>query len=137
MPGLSDIALSSRTVTVGTVAVPVYGVSAQGISVLIERFPEVRDLFNGKDVDVSADSLFTLVPTAIAAIIAAGIGAPGDKDQEAIAATLSLEAQMDFLEAIIELTMPKGIGPFVDRLRSMLEGAGLNAGNLMSNPGTN
>jgi hypothetical protein len=52
---------------------------------------------------------------AIAAIIAAGCGYPGDDQAEAVAGKLSLDAQADLLASILRLTLPKGIGPFVEK----------------------
>jgi hypothetical protein len=55
----------------------------------------------------------------VAAIIAAGCGYPGDDKAEAIAAKLPLDSQTDFLAAILRLTLPKGIGPFVNKLTAL------------------
>jgi hypothetical protein len=115
MVGLLDIAPSSRTVTVNGAELEVKGVSAGGVAYLLQKFPELRALLAGRD-DVDANSLISRVPDAIAAIIASGCGYPGSADAEAKAAELPAEAQMDILAAIVELTMPKGVGPFLEKL---------------------
>ncbi len=122
MPGLKDIAPSFTTVEVKGVAVPVTGVSALGIAYLFNRFPVVRELIGGKDVDLSADALMTLAPEAVAAIIAVGTGAVNDSHAEAVAATLGVGDQVDLLEAIIKETMPNGVAPFVQKLSVMFKG---------------
>ena len=44
---------------------------------------------------------------AVAAIIAAGCGYPGDNAAETVAGNLSLDIQADLLAAILRLTLPK------------------------------
>ena len=56
---------------------------------------------------------------AVAAIISAGCGYPGDEKAEAVAGKLSLDAQADLLASILRLTLPKGIGPFVEKLTAL------------------
>ena len=119
MVGLLDIAPAAETVTVGGQPVAVHGVSARGIAVLLGRFPELRALIAQRQQDVSADRLMVLVPDAIAAIIAAGTGLPGDAAMEAAADRLPVEEQLDLLDAILRLTLPSGIGPFVERLAGL------------------
>lgn len=125
MVGLLDIAPLTEKVSVGGATVEVSGVSASGIISLIARFPEFRLLMTGKEVDVG--SLIAMGGQAVAAIIAAGVGFPGDEAQEAAAARLPLEAQTDILAAIIKVTLPNGIGPFFEKLTALLavkDGAG-------------
>ncbi|RWC29846.1 MAG: hypothetical protein EOS70_23445 [Mesorhizobium sp.] len=118
MAGLLDIAPLTEKVRVGGATVEVSGVSAGGIVAMIARFPEFRMLMTGKDVDVA--SLVSMGGDAVAAIIAAGVGFPGDEAQEAAAARLPLEAQADILAAIIKVTLPNGIGPFLEKLTALL-----------------
>jgi len=133
MPGLLDVARISKQVTVegADEPVPVYGVSAKGIAVLLDRFPILRELFAGRQIDMTPDKIIALVPDAIACIIACGMGFPGDAAQEAAAAQLPAETQLDFISQILALTMPKGVGPFVEKIGALLPG---EAGILMSTP---
>lgn len=135
MVSLVDIAPATETVTVRGQAVPVHGVSARGLAVLLGRFPEVRALMAQQQQDITADRLVELIPDAIAAIIAAGTGLPGDSEAEAVAAALPVEEQFDLLEAILRLTMPTGVGPFVARL-ARLGGALGVASQAPATPGT-
>lgn len=108
----------------------VFGVSAEGIVMLLKRFPEIQMLMTGKALE--GDQLATLAPPAIAAIIAAATGTTGNKKAELIASRLPLELQMEILEAVIKLTMPNGLGPFVKRLQDMAAMLGANASSAES-----
>lgn len=116
MAGLKDIVVSCEEVS----GVTVTGVSAQGIGYLLARYPELAKVMTGQPV--TAKQLWDIAPHAIAAIIATGCGVVPDgtdecvklqKDSEAKAAVLPAGLQMQFLDAIIRLTMPGGVGPFV------------------------
>lgn len=114
MPGLVDLAGRHETVE----GVRVTGITAAGLASLLGRFPELRKYASG--VPVTTDELIGIAPAALAAIIAAGIGAPGDDEQEGAAAALPLSLQADFLEAIIRMTAPGGVGPFVERVLRLM-----------------
>lgn len=118
MTGLLDIAPSSEVVTVNGTAVPVTGVSAEGLAYLLGRFPELRMAMAGREV--GAKQWQSLGGKIVSAIIAAGVGFPGDVDQEKAAAALPAGVQLDFLEKIIKVTMPEGPIPFIERATAML-----------------
>lgn len=122
MSDLLDVAPSSETVMVRGKAVEVGGVSAAGFAYLLGRFPELRKLMTGMTVE--QDDLFLLAGEAIAPIIAAGTGAPGNQEVEAIAGNLSVDEQSDLIGAIFRQTFPKGVGPFVERLAGLAESLG-------------
>lgn len=128
MVGLLDIAPLTEKVSVGGKQLAVYGISAKGLVSLIARFPEIRQLMNGREVDVG--SLMNIGGEAISAIIAAGCGYPGDDKQEEAAGRLPLETQADILAAIIKVTLPNGVGPFIEKLTAMLAVKGDGAGAL-------
>ena len=117
MVGLIDIAPSVETVDVQGAPVAVHGISAKGIAHLLGRFPELRMLMTGQQVET--EQLMTMGGDAVAAIIAAGCGYPGDEKAEAVAGKLSLDAQADLLAAILRLTLPRGVGPFVEKLTAL------------------
>lgn len=117
MTSLLDIAPSTETVPINGQAVAVYGVSAKGVASLLGRFPELRALMSGREVE--PDKLMAMSGDAVAAILAAGTGAPGDPEAERIAGLLAVEQQADLMEAILRLTMPRGVGPFVEQLGRM------------------
>jgi hypothetical protein len=74
-------------------------------------------LTTGKEV--GTDELLDTGGDAVAAIIAAGCGYPGDDKAESVAANVSVDAQVDLLAAILRLTLPKGVGPFVEKLTAL------------------
>lgn len=113
MTGLLSIAPVTTTVA----GVTVHGVSAKGIALLLDGFPALRALMSGREVAV--DELIQAAPDAVAAIIAAGIGYPGDAQQIEAAAALPLDLQADFIAAILKLTMPKGPKGFLEKLSGL------------------
>lgn len=130
MPGLRDIANTSPTVTVQGQPVTVSGVSARGIAVLLERFPPLRELFAGKAPQIDPATVMKLVPEAVACIIACGTGAPGDLEAEKIADSLVAGDQLDLLSKIIEVTMPRGFGPFVEKVETIAAIMGAESMNI-------
>ena len=117
MVGLIDIAPSVETIDVQGTAVAVHGVSAKGVAHLLGRFPELRMLMTGQNVE--ADKLMAVGGDAVAAIIAAGCGYPGDEKAETVASSLAVAAQADLLAAILRVTLPAGLGPFVEKLTGL------------------
>jgi len=117
MVGLLDIAPLIQTVTLRDHPIEVTGVSAKGLAQLLLHFPELRALISGRDVDL--DQLLELGGDVVAAVIAAGCGQAGDAQAEAAAGRLGLDDQAELLAAIMTLTMPQGVGPFVDKLARM------------------
>lgn len=134
MVGLVDIAPVTTAVTIRGQEVTVTGISARGIALLLARFPELRALMTGREV--ALDELLKLGGDVVAAIIAAGTGVPGDAQAEAAADNLTLEEQADLIAAIVELTMPRGLGPLVDRLSrlGLLAGGGASVTPAMTSP---
>ena len=134
MVGLVDIAPVTSTILVRGQDITITGVSARGIALLLARFPELRAVITGREV--AMDDLLKLGGDVIAAIIAAGTGSPGDDDAERAADNLTLEEQADLLASIVELTMPRGLGPLVERLSrlGLLAGGGASAMQAATSP---
>src|SRR3954452_9356317 len=128
MVGLIDIAPATETVQAQGKPVTVHGVSAKGLAHLLARFPELRRLMTGQEVQT--DQLLAMGGDPVSEIIAAGCGSPGDNAAEAIAGNLSLDIQADLLAAILRLTLPRGVGPFVEKLTAL--GTILNADGAQS-----
>ena len=134
MVGLVDIAPVTSTILVRGQDITITGVSARGIALLLARFPELRAVMTGREV--ALDDLLKLGGDVIAAIIAAGTGSPGDDDAERAADNLTLEEQADLLASIVELTMPRGLGPLVERLSrlGLLAGGGASVMQATTSP---
>jgi hypothetical protein len=124
MASLLDIVPASASVDVGGVSVSVSGITAKGIGSLLGRFPDIQSALTGEGI--MAEKLISLAPDAVAAIIAAGCGAPGNADHEAAAAGLPIGAQVDLLSAIITATLPRGVGPLVDQVKALSGNLGLS-----------
>jgi hypothetical protein len=120
MVGLLDIAPLSRKVKVGDDEVEVLGVSAFGIAKLLAKFPELRLLMTGQDVEVGPERIMEIAPEAISAIIAAGCGYPGDEKADAFVSKLPAHIQLDLLGPTLELTMPKGPKHFFEQLQAAM-----------------
>lgn len=119
MVSLLDIGELTDTVPVRGKNIEVVGISAKGLLILLQRFPEVRKLVASRGQDVQAADLMKLGSDVVAVIIASGCGKPGDKKFEEKAATLGAGEQLDLIAAIIKLTMPQGVGPFVEKLAGL------------------
>ena len=117
MVGLVDIAPAVERVTIRNQEVEVFGISAAGVANLLARFPELRRVFAGRDVPI--DQMMAMGGEIVAAILAAGTGATGDEAAEAAAGRLSIDEQADLLAAIARATLPKGVGPFVEKLTAL------------------
>lgn len=116
MVSLLDIAEQYETVAINGNPIKCYGISAKGIVQLIVQYPEMKKLLSGQSIDFSLDTIAKIAPNAVASIIAMGTHNEG---QEEVAANLPFEYQYDLIAAIINMTMPGGAGPFVDRLTKM------------------
>ncbi len=117
MVGLLDIAPVVDTVEVNGEQVSVPGISVHGIVSLLQRHPVLQDAMSK---GITAQNLMATGPDAVAAIIAAGCGNPGNEQVEQIAKTLNMQAQIDLLVAIIRRTMPKGPVPFAESLNRLM-----------------
>jgi hypothetical protein len=122
-PGLNlaDLAPMSENMTIGDNIVPIYGISAKAGLKIFERFPKILGMVTGEGFNLG--TFLTVAPDAVAAIIAAATGCPGDERSEEAAGDLGLEVQFDILEAIGRLTFTKGFAPFVERIMALAETA--------------
>ena len=100
------------------------GIGLSAIAQLLARFPNFRKMMSGQETDLA--SVVSGGDDFVAALIAAGTGEAGDPEAEKIASALSIDEQISLLEPILRLTLPEGVGPFVEKLNRL--GAVLNAG---------
>jgi hypothetical protein len=121
MVSLIDVGELSETVNIRGVEVPVTGISGRGLLGLLEKFPEVRKLFAARADEVDDTAWAKLAPDALASVIAAGTGTPGDEAAIEVANGLPVSVQLELIEAILRLTFPDGLGPFVERMTSLAE----------------
>jgi len=119
MSTLLDIANNPRTVPVQGHDIEVIGISAEGLTSLMLRFPEIGKMLSGGASNIDTAALAKMAPEAVAAVIAAGTGHPGEEKHERAAARLGIDDQLALLDEILRLTFPRGIGPFVERLERL------------------
>jgi hypothetical protein len=113
MPSLVDI----TPLTLEIAGIPVKGISGRGIGMLLARFPVLRQVMLERAA--KPDDLIEIAPDAVAAIIAAGIGRPGDADEEARADELPIGLQIAFLTAIWKVSFPNGLGDVVTAMTAI------------------
>jgi hypothetical protein len=136
MSGLVDLVLPKRTLTLYGVELPILGISAEAIGALWDRFPQLAGMASE---NFGVRELLALGTDVSAAFIAAGTGDAGNARAEAFAAQLKLGDQAELVAGILEMTLPRGPGPFVDAcvrimtslgmLRSEQKSAGAGAGS--------
>ena len=124
MSVFSDIAVTKKNVTLeGGASVSVRRVSLLRVAELLEEFPALGDLANGRLTDLV--KVVSAAPKAMMAIIAAGVGK--DKDEETlkeIEERLGIYDQIRLIEGILEITLPGGTGP----LGEVIKGVGKKLG---------
>jgi hypothetical protein len=114
---LLDLAPIKRTVRLRGIDVEVVGIAAQDIPYLLDRFAVLGKL--AAEGRFTLDELAAAAPDALAALFACGLGARGDAEVEARAKQLKLGEQAALFAAIVEVSLPDGIGPFVENLRKL------------------
>lgn len=117
MISLLDIPSHSLTVTVGGAKLTVSPISIETLVGLFARFPDLGKMLQDRKFSVA--TLLTNSGPLVAAIIAAGVGHPGDAKHEEAAARLALDDQLTILEAVLKATIPSGIGAFIERLTTL------------------
>ena len=103
------------------VMLEVRGLSVEAFAQIFARFPDIAKVFAQRQFD--AAQIIAAFPRAVAAVIAAGVGRMGDEKQEAAALQIPLGVQTDLLAAIVRLTMPRGVGAFLDQINGLMPGA--------------
>jgi hypothetical protein len=127
---LLDLAPASDTVSVRGKTLAVSGISSKGIIALLRRFPAMADIFtsgsNASDVEKLSGLVVAIGGDLVGAIIAAGLGYPGDERREQVAANLGAGDQFDLIEAIVRVTFPNGLAPLVAKVKALRGGAAIN-----------
>lgn len=122
MVSLLDItpaSVKAITVPVQGHDVEVRGLGLGDIAYLIQHFPEVKDLFAGKEVSFSFEMVLEKAPALVYAVIACGTGTRGSEPAMDTIQKLSLNDQAAMLEAIFDETFKGGVGPFVARVQRL------------------
>jgi hypothetical protein len=113
-----SIAPETDTVTIGKGQIEVHGISNRVAVQILRRFPVLLSLLGEQGANMT--QLLEAVPDAGTAIMAAGVRKYGDAKAEETLDALPMVHQFDLIEAILRLTMPGGVGPFVERLTRLM-----------------
>ena len=166
MTSLLDIGDQSRVIPIQGVPVTLTGVTPEGFFFLMNRFPLLQNLFTRGRTSLSMKDLEEQAPGAVAYAIAVAATdrgkfvAKSSDDDAAFAAsqreaaqawkdqldkvaakvrTLATPHQMVLFDAVLNLTFPDGIGPFMQAMDSLATSinklTGQNDGNT-TDPGT-
>lgn len=129
MVSLADIGPLSKKVTIRNKDLEVRGVNVHDIFSLLEQFPDLKSVISNRAVsgDVAL-SIIQGIPAAVGAIIACACGEADNKAAIGAAQSLSVGEQLEMLEAIAEMTFPKGVKSFVDGLAKLISQAGGDRG---------
>lgn len=122
---LLDIAPLHERVRIGEdQELTIHGLSVDVIVRLFQRFPDVRGWMSG--TGVKAESLLTVGPEVVAAVIAYAATTRDQQDRleeaEAAAADLPVEIQLEILEAVGRLTFRSGFAPFASKVVAIMNG---------------
>lgn len=133
MAGLRDIAPLRETVMIRGQELDIVGLNLATIGYLLERFPQIGAAV-GKG-EISAASISSLGSDVVAAIIAAGTGAMGDKESEEAAKYLTIDEELEILSAVLKVSMRRGGGPFAETLLQIMRSLGLASAPSVSSDG--
>jgi hypothetical protein len=126
MADLLDIAPSMAVEAVrvnGGQRITVQKIGADGIAYLIKTFPDLAMLVASGITTNTAGLLVMQFSSAICPIIAAGCGHHGDEKYEQAAARFLAEDQVKLLGAILRVTFPNGLAPFLEAVDGIAKGA--------------
>jgi hypothetical protein len=132
---LLDIGELSKMVPIRGKELEVTGIPGEVFLELLAEFPEMRKLMAGAGHKLEPNDLMKQVPAAVASVIAAATGTPGNDKAIAMARRLSLGEQVELLRAIWELTFPQGVTSFIEALEALkgqADASGLGA--VMASP---
>jgi hypothetical protein len=127
MVSLVDIVPQTRVVQLAAGELELRGLGLRQIANLFIQFPASRNIFTEGAPEVDALDLIMMAPEAMAAIIAEASGQPGAADAIVNGSALSPDEALDCLQAIAELTFPRGVAPLLARVMALL-GSSVGAG---------
>ena len=134
MVSLVDIVPQRKTVRInGGSEVELRGLGLRQIGSLFLRFPELRKLFSASAPALDFEAMAMAAPDAIASIIAEAAGQPEAADN--IAEAMSLDDCAACMSAVLDLTMPDGLGPFVEKVSRLLDAAAHPSGRAAATSG--
>lgn len=124
MTSLADIGPLQKEVKIRGTALNVRGVNVHEIFGLLEQFPALKSVIAQRAMTGDlVVSIIEGIPAAIGAIIAAACGEADNPKAIIAAQQLAVGEQAELLEAIAEMTFPKGVRSFVTGLERLISQA--------------
>lgn len=125
MAGLIDVAIVTEKVHIQGEDFEVHGLSFAALAKLLARFPEFGKIAQGGNFEFG--SLAVLGPEFIAAFLSAGLDQNWSPEIEQVVAHLPIDDQLQIFVAILRVSMPRGVGPFVETITSVAKLLGLSS----------
>lgn len=116
MTDLLELKKRKTTVDINGQTLDIVGLSLSQITDIIERFEKLDALGTKSVIEV----IKAAGAAAAGAVIAAGVGKPKDDKYEKFASDLDLGTQVDLIDAILNITQPKGDGPLARALSELI-----------------
>jgi hypothetical protein len=121
MVSLVDIVPQKRTVELAAGPLELRGLGLRQIAELFLTFPSLRNIFTEGAPALSPAEIIIGAPDAIGTVIALSAGQPEAAEKIVdVGGGLTPDELLDCIEAIYELTFPRGISPFLIRLAPVL-----------------
>lgn len=126
---LRDLAPMRGSVTIRGQDFELHGVSGVSINNLLSRFSELRKIMVERGSSLTTEEMLRFVPDAVFSLIAEARIPPAANEQEEAVRRLSVLAEeegarklvpgevADCLDVVINLSFPRGTGPFVEMLQ--------------------
>ncbi|WP_375782914.1 hypothetical protein ACE10Z_23660 [Bradyrhizobium sp. Pha-3] len=112
---IRDILPGKGEVTIGESIVEVRGLSLHSFAETVAQFPEIIAYLDGGSIS-DPTALLASVPDAALALMACGIGKPGDAEIIGILKVWELPQQTDLLTGVLDRTFKGSARPFVQAL---------------------
>ena len=134
MVSLTDIGkLTNRTIAIGGVDFPLHPISARSLVNLLDRFPVLKNVLAERKIPITADDFLKMGVEICAAIVVVGVGKGGLppeelKKEEEAASEIGLGELGECIMKIIDVTFPKGFGPFLEFMERMQGDASADIG---------
>lgn len=121
MVDITDLSPLGPAVVIDGQKIDVPGVSIFGFAYLQVNYASLIEMIRPDSEQMSIPEFIVKAgEQAIAALIAAGCGKPGDLKAEQIACSLGMQQQADLLLAIFKRSLPRGMLPFVETGNNIL-----------------
>lgn len=101
----------------------VTGISIEGIVSLIKEHPRLIELFKGESMTIQIKDILDLGVDVASSFLAAGLGAPGNKEAIQKCRTMNPEDAWDIGQAILDESFPGGAANFFQKVASLSEKA--------------